>query len=61
MHDEGIHLAGFGGEASNAVATLFGGAKFKLEEGLVVGVDDGEVVRHDARWILPVGALLKLV
>ena len=46
VHDKGIHLAGLGGEASDTIAALFGGAEFKLEEGFVGGVDDGEVVGH---------------
>lgn len=46
MYDEGIHLAGFGGEAGDAIATLFRGAEFELEEGRVQGVDYGEVVGH---------------
>ena len=61
VHDEGVHLAGFGGEAGNAVAALFGGAEFKLEEGFVLGVDYGEVVRHcERRNFLIVGLLESL-
>ena len=46
MHDEGVHLSCFGGEACNAITALFGGAELELEERFVVGVDDAEVVRH---------------
>ncbi len=47
VDDEGVHVAGFGGEAGDAVAALFGGAEFELEERLVVSADYAEVVGHD--------------
>ncbi len=46
VDDEGVHVAGFGGEAGDAVAALFGGAEFELEERLVVSADYAEVVGH---------------
>lgn len=46
MYDEGVHFAGFGAEARDAIAAGFGGAEFELEEGLVSGSYDAEVVRH---------------
>jgi len=47
MHDERIHLACFGGEASDAIAALFRSAEFELKERFVIGVNDAEVVGHD--------------
>lgn len=46
VHDEGIHTAGLGAEASNAVTALLGGAEFELEEWIVFGADDAEIVGH---------------
>jgi len=46
MHDEGVHVTSFLTEASNAITTLLGGAELKLEERLVSGADDTEIVGH---------------
>lgn len=46
MHDERVQVAGFLGEPGHAVAALLRGAEFELEDGLVLGVDDAEVVGH---------------
>ncbi len=44
MDDERVHLARFLTEACDAIAALFGGAEFELEERLVVDVYYAEVV-----------------
>lgn len=49
VHDEGIHAAGLGAEAGNAVPALLRGAEFELEEWIVFGADDAEVVGHGER------------
>ena len=46
VHDERVHVAGFGAEAGDAITTLLGSAEFELEEHVVFGADDTEVVRH---------------
>lgn len=53
VHDEGIHTAGFRAEASNAVTTLLRGAEFELEEWIIFGADDAEVVGHRQGRKLP--------
>ena len=49
VHDEGIHVACLLGETGNAISSLLGGAKFKLEEWLVSGADNAEIVGHVVR------------
>jgi len=44
VHDELVHVPGFFAEASDAVAALFRGAEFVLEEGIVFCADDAEIV-----------------
>ncbi len=51
VHDELVHVPGLLPEARDAVPALLEGAEFKLEEGIVFGPDDREVVRHDS-WVL---------
>jgi hypothetical protein len=46
VDDEGVHAAGVVAEARDAVAALLGGAELVLEEGVVLGADDGEVEGH---------------
>lgn len=46
VHDEGIHTTGLGAEAGNAVTALLRGAEFELEEWIVFGADDAEIVGH---------------
>ncbi|KAL9614329.1 MAG: hypothetical protein Q9167_001212, partial [Letrouitia subvulpina] len=46
VHDEGVQVAGFLVEPGHAVAALLRGAEFELEDRLVFGVDDAEVVGH---------------
>lgn len=46
MDDERVHVAGFGVEAGNAVSALLRGAEFELEERVIFGANDGEVVGH---------------
>lgn len=46
VHDEGVHTAGLGAETGHAVAALLRGAEFKLEERIVLGADDAEIVGH---------------
>lgn len=48
MDDELVHVAGLVAEARQAVASLLRGAEFILEERVVLGADDGEVVGHFA-------------
>ena len=47
MHDVGVHMPSFLGEASDAIAALFGGAELEFEDGLIAGVDYNEIVGHD--------------
>lgn len=47
VDDELVQLSRLFGEARHAVAALFAGAKVILEERVVLGADDGEVVTHD--------------
>lgn len=49
VHDEGIHTASLGAEACHAVTALLRGAEFELEERIVFGADDTEIVGHDER------------
>ena len=51
VYDEWVHLPRFGGEAGDTIATLFRGAEFKLEEGFIARVDDGEVVGHCSEFV----------
>lgn len=44
------------GEARLPVAALLAGAELVLEQRVVLGADDGEVVAHDCRWWWPVPA-----
>lgn len=46
VQDELIEVAGLVREAGHAVAALLRGAELVLEEGVVLGANDGEVVRH---------------
>lgn len=46
VHDERVHVAGVVAEAGDAVAALLRGAEFVLEERVVFGADDAEVVGH---------------
>lgn len=46
VDDEGVHTAGLGAEAGHAVAALLRGAEFELEERIVLGADDAEIVGH---------------
>lgn len=47
VDDELVELSRLFGEARHAVAALFAGAKVILEQRIVLGADDGEVVAHD--------------
>ena len=40
MYDKGVHGAGFGTEAGDAVTAAFGGAEFEGEDGAVTGSED---------------------
>lgn len=44
VHDEWVHVSCFLAKACDAITALLGGAEFELEEGLVVGVYDAEIV-----------------
>ncbi len=47
MHNELVHVARLLGEARDAVAALLAAAELVLEDGVVLGAYDGEVVgRH---------------
>ena len=46
MYDKWVHMPSFLTEACDAIAALFRGAKFMLEEGLVVGAYYAEIVGH---------------
>lgn len=46
MQDELVQMASLVAEAGLAVAALLGRAEFVLEERVVLGADDGEVIRH---------------
>lgn len=46
VHDEGVHVPGLVAEAGDAVAALLRGAEFVLEQRVVFGADDAEVVGH---------------
>lgn len=46
VHDERVHVAGFGAKTRDAITALLRGAEFELEERVVFGADDAEVVRH---------------
>lgn len=47
MDDELVELSRLFREARHAVAALFAGAKFILEERVILGANDGKVVAHD--------------
>lgn len=46
VQDELVQVAGLVREARLPIAALLGGAELVLEEGVVLGADDGEVVGH---------------
>ena len=46
MEDERVHLPCLLAEASNTIATLFGGAELEFKEWLVLGAYYAEVVGH---------------
>lgn len=46
VQDKLILMAGLLGEAGVAVAALLGRPELVLEDGVVLGADDGKVVRH---------------
>jgi len=46
MHNELVHMSRVGSKPRDAIAALFGGAEFCLVQRIVLGPDDGEVVRH---------------
>lgn len=46
MQDELVQMTSLVAETGLAVAALLGGAEFVLEERIVLGADDGEVIRH---------------
>lgn len=46
VHDERVHVPGLVAEARDAVAALLRGAEFVLEQRVVFGADDAEVVGH---------------
>lgn len=58
VHEEGVQVPSFLGEACDAIAALLGSAKFDLEGGLVAGVDDAEVVGHRNRKRRSTGSIL---
>ena len=51
MDDERVHVPGFLIEAGDAVPALLGRAEFELEQRLVSGADDAEVIGHLARLL----------
>ena len=46
MHNEWIHTAGLGAEAGHAITALLRSAEFELEEWIIFGADDAEIVGH---------------
>ena len=46
VQDQLVHMPHLVGEARLAVAALLRGAELVLEEGVVLGADNGEVVAH---------------
>ena len=46
VHDKGIQAPCFDTEARYTVAALLRGSEFELEERVISGADDAEVVRH---------------
>lgn len=46
MNDERVHVACLLTETGDTISALLGSAKFELEQRLVSGADDAEVVRH---------------
>lgn len=46
VQDELVQVASLVAEAGLAIAALLGRAELVLEEGIVLGADDGEIVRH---------------
>lgn len=46
VQDELVQVAGLVREARLPIAALLGGAELVLEEGVILGADDGEVVGH---------------
>ena len=48
VYDERVHVACFLTEAGDAIPALLGSAEFELEQRLVSGADDAEVVGHFA-------------
>lgn len=56
MQDKLVQVPRRLGEARLPVAALLAGAELVLEQRVVLGADDGEVVAHDCRWWWPVPA-----
>ena len=44
MQNKRVHAAGFGAEAGDTISALFGSAEFELEQRVIFGADDAEVI-----------------
>ena len=57
VDNELVHMSCLLCEPRNAISSLFCGTKFIFEEGVILGANNGEVIRH-CRFVLEVGVVV---